>query len=97
MKLCRTRKTPPADSSRRNFSPKIDRRLAMRYDVSAGWSSLVARWAHNPKVGGSNPPPATKKIARVILTPCKVARNASYDLAALRLRSVQPCSLFQHF
>jgi hypothetical protein len=30
------------------------------YDPSAGWSSLVARWAHNPKVGGSNPPPATK-------------------------------------
>jgi hypothetical protein len=30
------------------------------YDFSAGWSSLVARWAHNPKVGGSNPPPATK-------------------------------------
>jgi hypothetical protein len=26
----------------------------------AGWSSLVARWAHNPKVGGSNPSPATK-------------------------------------
>ncbi len=25
---------------------------------TAGWSSLVARWAHNPKVGGSNPPPA---------------------------------------
>jgi 5-methylcytosine-specific restriction endonuclease McrA len=30
------------------------------YDQFAGWSSLVARWAHNPKVGGSNPPPATK-------------------------------------
>ena len=29
------------------------------YDDPAGWSSLVARWAHNPKVGGSNPPPAT--------------------------------------
>ena len=29
------------------------------YYQSAGWSSLVARWAHNPKVGGSNPPPAT--------------------------------------
>src|ERR1700726_1958101 len=29
------------------------------YDETAGWSSLVARWAHNPKVGGSNPPPAT--------------------------------------
>ena len=29
------------------------------YHEFAGWSSLVARWAHNPKVGGSNPPPAT--------------------------------------
>ena len=27
---------------------------------TAGWSSLVARRAHNPKVGGSNPSPATK-------------------------------------
>ena len=26
----------------------------------AGWSSLEARWAHNPKVIGSNPIPATK-------------------------------------
>ena len=25
----------------------------------AGWSSLAARWAHNPKVVGSNPAPAT--------------------------------------
>ena len=32
------------------------------YHRSAGWSSLVARWAHNPKVGGSNPPPATNQI-----------------------------------
>ena len=28
---------------------------------SAGWSSLVARRAHNPEVVGSNPAPATKK------------------------------------
>ena len=27
----------------------------------AGWSSLVARRAHNPKVRGSNPLPATSK------------------------------------
>src|SRR5579885_1944665 len=27
---------------------------------TAGWSSPVARQAHNLKVGGSNPPPATK-------------------------------------
>ena len=30
----------------------------------AGWSSPVARWAHNPKVGGSNPPPATSLTCR---------------------------------
>ena len=26
----------------------------------AGWSSSVARWAHNPEVAGSNPVPATR-------------------------------------
>ncbi len=26
----------------------------------AGWSSSVARWAHNPEVAGSNPAPATR-------------------------------------
>ena len=31
------------------------------FSYIAGWSSLVARRAHNPKVGGSNPPPATIK------------------------------------
>ena len=31
--------------------------------AGAGWSSLVARRAHNPKVGGSNPPPATIESA----------------------------------
>ncbi len=30
---------------------------------AAGWSSLVARWAHNPKVVGSNPTPATIETA----------------------------------
>ena len=29
-------------------------------ELDAGWSSPVARWAHNPKVAGSNPAPATK-------------------------------------
>src|ERR1700732_1172924 len=38
---------------------RFDRSELHCYDDSAGWSSLVARWAHNPKVGGSNPPPAT--------------------------------------
>ncbi len=31
----------------------------------AGWSSLVARRAHNPEVVGSNPAPATKKFQQV--------------------------------
>ena len=34
------------------------RRVILRLPV-AGWSSLVARWAHNPKVAGSNPALAT--------------------------------------
>ena len=32
------------------------------FSTIAGWSSQVARRAHNPKVEGSNPSPATKKI-----------------------------------
>ena len=31
----------------------------------AGWSSQVARWAHNPKVTGSNPVPATNFLGDV--------------------------------
>ena len=31
----------------------------------AGWSSPVARWAHNPKVAGSNPVPATNFFERL--------------------------------
>ncbi len=34
--------------------------------VVAGWSSLVARRAHNPKVVGSNPSPATKTLTRLL-------------------------------
>ena len=37
-----------------NNVPEINKNIAE-------WSSLVARRAHNPKVGGSNPPPATIK------------------------------------
>ena len=41
---------------------KFDATWGGCYHQCAGWSSLVARWAHNPKVGGSNPPPATNLI-----------------------------------
>ena len=33
--------------------------LILLFHIIAGWSSLVARRAHNPKVVGSNPAPAT--------------------------------------
>ena len=33
--------------------------LRIEFKYTAGWSSLVARQAHNLKVGGSNPSPAT--------------------------------------
>ena len=41
---------------------KFDANRGVGYHNTAGWSSLVARWAHNPKVGGSNPPPATNSF-----------------------------------
>ena len=34
--------------------------IKLRLFYNAGWSSLEARRAHNPKVIGSNPVPATK-------------------------------------
>src|SRR5438552_16282547 len=40
--------------------------LSLRFLKSdAGWSSPVARWAHNPKVAGSNPAPATNQVAEL--------------------------------
>lgn len=34
---------------------------------NGGVEQLAARWAHNPQVGGSNPPPANRAVARVSL------------------------------
>src|SRR5438093_12677141 len=48
----------------------------------AGWSSLVARWAHNPKVGGSNPPPATKPKLYAISCLNRVERAANQSQLA---------------
>ncbi len=39
-------------------SGDCSRRVAF---TNAGWSSSVARWAHNPEVVGSNPTPATSE------------------------------------
>src|SRR5689334_6584039 len=42
-----------------NHPPDVDRFGVPLHKDGAGWSSLVARRAHNPKVVGSNPAPAT--------------------------------------
>ncbi len=51
----------------------IDKKESMVYiaDCNAGWSSLVARRAHNPKVGSSNLPPATMNIQGLTAYCCK--------------------------
>src|SRR5579864_2413530 len=65
------------------------------YDPTAGWSSLVARWAHNPKVGGSNPPPATKPSAIPFLQVSGIVKVASRAVCMAFLvwsRVLVPCS-----
>ena len=45
-----------------------------------GWSSLVARWAHNPEVVGSNPTPATNYLIKksiILFLPVDAASNLS--------------------
>lgn len=44
---------------RRGKLGKLLLQVTIKYNYNAGWSSLVARRAHNPKVVGSNPAPAT--------------------------------------
>ena len=57
----------------------------------AGWSSPVARRAHNPKVAGSNPAPATSKRRRkAAFHSWKVGVDRDGDLHADVLRSVAP-------
>jgi hypothetical protein len=65
------RACPPADTPLYAGTSRTlawgNRRFGGRADPSvtwclpiAGWSSSVARWAHNPEVAGSNPVPATR-------------------------------------
>ena len=44
------------------------------YFFAAGWSSLEARRAHNPKVIGSNPVPATQVFTKVKITNAQIAQ-----------------------
>ena len=55
--------------------------------VDAGWSSLVARRAHNPKVVGSNPAPATIFESMVTLLINKSLLKHDFKLLAKILGS----------
>src|SRR5581483_5626694 len=59
--LCYHTRCRTAAAEARTVGPQIAivTRAVFGYYNFAGWSSLVARWAHNPKVAGSNPAPAT--------------------------------------
>ena len=48
----------------RTLEPYRARVLRSRDSLDAGWSSSVARRAHNPEVAGSNPAPATNDRSR---------------------------------
>src|SRR5213592_637358 len=58
--------------------------------ADAGWSSSVARWAHNPEVAGSNPAPATKFAVRQMHIFWRAAAFPDSRLAVLP--SVRPTS-----
>ena len=54
---------------------------AIRNRHGAGWSSPVARWAHNPKVAGSNPAPATK-LSEILNFKSQIRRPADASAQA---------------
>ena len=65
----------------RSVSRQFDGHRSFRYHSFAGWSSLVARRAHNPKVVGSNPTPATmgtyedKPLSALLIYSYELSRN----------------------
>jgi hypothetical protein len=66
---CQARVSRNVGPSGRSTSRCKQERFALRASMQqnmrtsdAGWSSLEARWAHNPEVAGSNPAPATSLV-----------------------------------
>ena len=65
---------------------------------NAGWSSLVAREAHNLEVAGSNPAPATKLLYPRKMSRCRMADMVQYsethhiqsDFSISMVRSLNP-------
>src|SRR5690606_24138018 len=66
-----------------------DRQVCIIRVLVAGWSSLVARRAHNPKVAGSNPAPA---IAGRAAEAGRLFHSDRFDNSGSGLGSVAPRS-----
>ena len=62
-------------NSRRTIVFRFAHNPHRTYFRRAGWSSLVARQAHNLKVAGSNPAPATKFLSTAVTYRVYVIRN----------------------
>ena len=62
----RVHENPFTMSGTISLSARIEHALLRRRWLGAGWSSPVARQAHNLKVAGSNPAPATKDYIQTI-------------------------------
>ena len=68
---------------------------------------MVSRWAHNPKVGGSSPSPATKKPILIAESPCKNGNRRAWcagcrcpderirRLASLEMSYLSKCTIIQ--
>ena len=76
------------------------------WSTDAGWSSPVARWAHNPEVAGSNPAPATTRglkyqgssaaaLGSLIICPSFVMQNPEAPLVVGRSTGVPESGIRQ--
>ena len=73
-------------STRGAYGPCLRRTSRLSFRTDAGWSSPVARRAHNPKVAGSNPAPATQRKGARSAAPFFCAATAGGCQIAAELR-----------
>ena len=83
----------PSASSTPSDAPASERRhanAAILVGSVARWSSLVARWAHNPKVAGSNPALATTEQRRPSMRGPRRFRDRGSDVRVSRSPAAGP-------
>jgi hypothetical protein len=62
-----------------NKLSEIDTKCIETLFIVAGWSSPVARRAHNPKVAGSNPVPAIGLVVQLVRMPACHAGGRGFE------------------